>query len=167
MTTQQKVGATVFTSPSELELVATRDFDAPRELVWEAFTKSEHVPHWMLGPEGMTMPVCEIDFRPGGKWHFVWRMPNGEEMEMRGEYREIFPPQRLVNTELWVGGGWPETINTLILTEENGRTKTVSTVLYPSKEAREAAIGTGMEEGWAASYDRLDEYLKRIGQPSV
>ncbi len=163
MTTQQKVGATIFTTPSGLELVATRAFDAPRRLVWDAFTKPEHVPHWMLGPEGMSMPVFEIDLRPGGEWHFVWRMPDGEQMEMRGVYREVVPPERLVHTELWVGADWPETINSLVLTEENGKTVTVSTVLYPSKDAREAALGTGMKEGWAASYDRLDEYLKTIG----
>jgi uncharacterized protein YndB with AHSA1/START domain len=156
--TANKVGVTTFTTPSDREIVATRVVDAPRKLVWEAWTNPEHVPHWMLGPEGWTMPVCEIDLRPGGEWDFVWRQPDGTEMEMRGAYREIVPPERLVQTESW-GGDWPETLNTLVLTEKGGKTTMRCTVLYPSKEARERALGTGMTEGWSASYDRLDEYL--------
>src|ERR687885_209634 len=110
MATVNKVGSTTFTMPSDAEIVATRVFDAPRRLVWEAHTSPEHVPHWMLGPEGWTMPVCEIDLRPGGAWHFVWRRADGtEEFEMRGEYREIVPPERLVYTERW-GGEWPEAL---------------------------------------------------------
>ena len=104
------------------------------------------------------MPVCEIDLRPGGSWHWVWRSSDGAEMEMRGVYREVVAPERLVNTESW-GGQWPETLNTTLFTEEKGRTTLVSTVRYPSKEARDAAMKTGMEDGWAASYDRLDAYL--------
>jgi len=107
------------------------------------------------------MPVCEIDLRRGGGWHFVWRQPDGAEMEMRGVYREITPPERLVNTESW-GGDWPETLNTVVLTEEDGKTKMVASVLYPSNEARERALGTGMKEGWSQSYDRLEEYLRTI-----
>jgi uncharacterized protein YndB with AHSA1/START domain len=161
MATANKVGTTTFTTPSDRELVATRVFDAPRNLVWEAHTVPEHVSQWLLGPEGWTMPLCEIDLRPGGAWHFVWRGPDGTEMEMRGEYREVTPPERLVNTEAW-GDEWPETLNTLVLTEEDGKTTISTTVLYPSKEAREAAIGTGMKEGWSVSYDRLDGYLATI-----
>jgi len=150
---------TTFTTPTDRELVATRVFDAPRRLVWDAWTNPKRVPQWMLGPEGWTMPVCEIDLRPGGAWHFVWRQPDGTEMEMRGAYREIVAPERLVSTESW-GGDWPETLNTLVLTEEDGKTTTVCTVLYPSKETRDKALGTGMKEGWAQSYDRLDESLR-------
>jgi uncharacterized protein YndB with AHSA1/START domain len=150
---------TVFTTPSDCELLATRAFDAPRELVWKAWTDPAVVPHWMIGPDGWSMPVCEIDLRPGGRWHFVWRDSAGASMEMNGEYREIEPPVRLVNTECW-GGDWAETLNTLVLTEENGRTLTRCCSLYPSKEARERALGTGMTEGWAMSYDRLERWLK-------
>ncbi len=158
MAPRSEVGVTMFTTPSDREIAATRMVDAPRELVWEASTSPEHAPHWMTGPEGWTMPVCEIDLRPGGAWHFVFRGPDGTEAEMRGVYEEIARPERLVNTESW-GGDWPETLNTLVLTEEGGKTKIVSTVLYPSKEARDRALGTGMREGWSASFDRLDEYL--------
>ncbi|MBC7790858.1 MAG: SRPBCC family protein [Anaerolineae bacterium] len=158
MATANNVGATVFTTPSDREIAATRVVDASRSMVWDMWTKPEHVPHWMTGPQGWTMPVCDIDLRPGGEWRFVWRQADGSEMEMRGVYREIMPPERLVNTESW-GGEWPETLNTLLLTEKNGKTTMNSTVLYPSREARDAALGTGMKEGWSMSYDRLDEYL--------
>jgi uncharacterized protein YndB with AHSA1/START domain len=107
------------------------------------------------------MPVCEIDLRPGGAWHFVWRQADGTEMSMRGVYREIIPPERLVSTESW-GDGWPETVNTLILTEKDGKTTTTVTVLYPSKEARDKALQTGMKEGVAASHDRLAELLASL-----
>ena len=139
----------------------TRVFDAPRRLVWEAWTNPEHLPHWMLGPSGWTMPVCEIDLRPGGAWHFVWRHADGNEMEMRGVYREVTPPERLVSTESW-GGDWPETLNTLILAEQDGKTTITQRVLYPSKEAREAALRTGMKHGVSLSFNRLDEHLRTI-----
>jgi uncharacterized protein YndB with AHSA1/START domain len=162
MSRTNKANATTITTPSDLEIVMTRAFDAPRRLVWEAWTNPEHVPHWMLGPEGWTMPVCEIDLRPGGEWHFVWRKADGAEMGMRGIYKEVVPYERLVNTESW-GPDWPETLNTLLLTEENGRTMTTSIMLYPSKETRDAALQTGMKEGVEVSYDRLAEYLRTIG----
>jgi uncharacterized protein YndB with AHSA1/START domain len=147
--------------PSDREIAMTRVFDAPRRLVFEAWTKPEHVPNWMLGPPGWTMPVCEMDLRPGGAWHYVWRKSDGSEMEMRGVFREIVPPERLVSTESW-GGDWPETINTVTLTEENGKTIMTLTVLYPSKDARDAALQTGMKDGVAESFNRLAEYLRTI-----
>lgn len=159
--THSEVGVTTFTTLSDRELVATRVVDAPRSLVWDCWTSTKHVPHWMTGPEGMTMPVCEIDLRKDAEWHFVWRAPDGSEMEMRGLYREIAAPERLVSTESW-GGDWPNTLNTLVLTEVDGKTTMTCTILYPSKEAREAALATGMKEGWSASYDHLDTYLPQI-----
>ena len=150
--------ATTLTTPSDREIVITRVVAAPRQLVFEAYTNPAHVPQWMLGPEGWTMPVCEIDLRPGGAWHFVWRRSDGTEMGMRGVYQEIVPPERLVSTESW-GGDWPETLNTLLLSEENGKTTITQRVRYASKEARDAALRTGMLEGMSVSFDRLAEYL--------
>jgi len=158
MASVTKSSETTFTTPSDREIVMTRVVNAPRRLVWDAWTKPEHLPHWMLGPAGWTMPVCEIDLRPGGTWHFLWRKSDGSELEMRGAYKEIAPPDRLVSTESW-GGDWPETLNTLILTEKDGKTTISQTVLYPSKEARDAATKTGMKDGVSESYDRLAEYL--------
>jgi uncharacterized protein YndB with AHSA1/START domain len=161
MTTANETGATRFTTPSDREIAMTRVFDAPRALVFEAWTTPEHVSQWMLGPEGWSMPVCEIDLRPGGRWRMVWRREDGSEMDMGGEYREVSPPERLVNTEAW-GGDWPETVNTLTLSEENGKTTITQTVLYPSPEARDAALETGMRDGVNTSYARLDELLRKM-----
>jgi uncharacterized protein YndB with AHSA1/START domain len=149
------------TTPGDRETRVKRVFDAPRKLVFEAWTNPKYVPRWMLGPPGWTMPVCEIDLRVGGAWHFVWRRDDGTEMEMRGVYREVTPPSRLVTTENW-GGNWPETVNTLDLTEEVGRTTMIQTILYPSKEAREAALATGMKKGMALSFDRMEEQLPKM-----
>ncbi len=161
MATQRKVGATTFTTPSDRELLMTRVVDAPRKRVFETWTDPQHLPRWMLGPEGWTMPVCEIDLRPGGAWHFVWRRSDGTEMGMQGEYREIAPPDRLVFTERW-GGDWPETLNTLVFSEEKGRTTIQCTVLYASKEVRDRALETGMEDGVSLSFDRLAEHLRTM-----
>ena len=150
--------ATSLTTPSDREIVITRVVDAPRNLVFDVWTKPEHVAHWMVGPQGWTMPVCEIDLRPGGAWHFVWRSADGAELAMRGVYREVVPPERLVCTESW-GSDWPETLNTLLLSEEHGRTMIRQHILYVSKEARDAALKTGMESGMSESFDRLADYL--------
>jgi uncharacterized protein YndB with AHSA1/START domain len=161
MDMSDRIGVTIFTTPSDREFAMTRVFDAPRRLVWEAWTNTEHLPKWMLGPPGWTMPVCEIDLRPGGAWHFVWRQSDGTEMAMRGVYREVVPPERLVATESW-GGDWPETVNTLVLVEENGKTTMTQTILYASNEAREQALKTGMKGGVAQSFDRLAEHLRTL-----
>jgi uncharacterized protein YndB with AHSA1/START domain len=162
MATTTKVGATTFTMPSDREVVATRVFDAPRSLVFEAWTNPDYLPRWMLGPEGWTMPVCEIDLRPGGAWHFQWRHADGSEMSLHGVYKEIVPPERLVNTESW-GGDWPDTLNTVLLSEKNGKTTMTHTVLYASKAARDAAMKTGMKEGMNKSFNRLAEQLRTMG----
>jgi uncharacterized protein YndB with AHSA1/START domain len=157
MTTKPSA-ATTLTTPSDREIVVTRVVEAPRGLVFEAYTNPEHLPHWMLGPDGWTMPICEIDLRPGGAWHFVWRRADGTEMEMRGLYKEIVRPERLVSTESW-DDDWPETLNTLLLAEADGKTTITQRVLFASKEARDAALKTGMLEGMSQGFDRLDEYL--------
>ncbi len=164
MTTTSNLGATTFTTPSDREFAMTRVFDAPRRLVFAAWTSPEHLPHWMLGPDGWTMRVCDIDLRPGGAWHYVWTHSDGTSMEMSGVYQEITPPARVVSTERW-GGEWPETVNTLVLSEEDGKTTIVSTVLYPSKEARDAALATGMKEGVSLSFERLEGHLRTLASP--
>jgi uncharacterized protein YndB with AHSA1/START domain len=151
-------GATTFATPSDLEFSATRVFAAPRALVFDAWTKPEHLPRWMTGPDGWSMPVCEVDLRVGGAWRFAWRREDGGEMEIHGVYREIVPPERLVTTESW-GGDWPETVNTIVLTEQDGRTTVTQTTVFPSTEARDAALETGMRSGMTLSFDRLAAYL--------
>jgi uncharacterized protein YndB with AHSA1/START domain len=161
MAAAPELGVTAFTTPSDREIAMTRVFEVPRGLVWDAHTNPEHVTQWMLGPEGWTMPVCEIDLRRGGEWHFTWRRSDGSELDMRGEYREVVPPERLVSTESW-GEDWPETLNTLLLTEEDGKATLTSTMLYPSKDTRDAALETGMKDGATVSFDRLAEYLRTM-----
>ena len=148
------------TTRSDREILITRVFDAPRTLVFDCMSKPELVQRWLLGPPGWTMPVCEIDLRVGGRYRYVWRAPDGTEMGMGGVYREIVPPERIVQTELfdqdWTGG---ETVGTAVLTEKDSRTTLTITVLYSSKEARDGALRSGMTEGMSAGYDRLAELL--------
>ena len=158
--TASTIGETTFTTPSDREIEMTRLFDAPRELVFEALTNPDHVPNW-FGPRGWSVPVCEIDLRPGGMWRYVLRGRDGEELGMSGVYREIAAPERLVSTESF--DDYPgESINTLTLTEEDGRTRYTVTVLYSSKETRDAVLASGMSEGAAETLERLAEQLEAL-----
>jgi uncharacterized protein YndB with AHSA1/START domain len=156
-----RTGVTTYTTPSDREVVVTRVVSAPRRVVFEAFTNTRHVPNWLTGPEGWTMPVCEIDLRPGGTWRYVYRKDDGAEMTMQGSYREVAPPERLVWTESW-GPEWPETVNTVVFTEADGLTTITITVRYPTREARDAALETGMKEGMDQSFARLDALLEAV-----
>ena len=150
------------TTPTEREIVITRDFDAPRGKVWEAMTRPELLKRWLLGPPGWEMTVCEEDQRVGGGFLWAWRGPGGEAMAMRGVYREITPPERIVRSETFEFGCAAqagEQIGTLVLSERGGKTTLTLTVLDPSKEARDGAVASGMEQGMAAGYDRLEELL--------
>lgn len=155
-------GALKVTTPSDLEIVMTRVFDAPRERVWEAMTKSDLLKRWCSGPPGWEMVLCEQDLTVGGSFRHEWRGPEGEAMAMRGIYREVARPERIVRTSTFEFGCEPqsgEQLETLVLTEEGGRTTLTLTLLYPSKEARDATIASGMEEGAGATYDNLAELL--------
>ncbi|HKA08393.1 MAG TPA: SRPBCC family protein [Gemmataceae bacterium] len=161
----KKIGALQVTTPTDREIVMTRVVDAARDLVFEAMTKPELLQRWLLGPPGWTMPVCESDLKVGGTFRHVWRGPEGQEMAMRGVYREIVPPERIVRTESFefgceAQGG--EQLGTLVLTENGDKTTITLRVLFPSKEARDAAVASGMEHGVAAGYARLDEILAEI-----
>jgi uncharacterized protein YndB with AHSA1/START domain len=151
------------TPRGDREIVMTRDFDAPRELVFDAWTKPELLKRWLHGPDGWLLSVCEIDLRIGGRYRYVWQHTDGREMGMGGVYREIVPPERLVATELfdedWTAG---ETIGTLMFTEQAGKTTLTQTLLYSSREARDGVLKTGMADGVAASYDRLEDMLASI-----
>jgi uncharacterized protein YndB with AHSA1/START domain len=162
MTTATRTGITTYTTPTDNQIAATRVVDAPRRTVFEAWTNPKHVSQWLLGPDGWTMPVCEIDLRPGGAWRWVWRKADGREMAMSGFYKEVIRPERLVWTERW-GPEWPETTNTLELRESGGQTTMVMTMTYPSKDIRDKARATGMTGGMDVSFDRLDKFVKTIG----
>jgi uncharacterized protein YndB with AHSA1/START domain len=149
------------TTPGDRDLVMTRAFDAPRQLVYDAHTKPELVRQWLLGPPGWTMPVCEMDVRVGGTYRWVWKSErDGTTMGMGGVYREVTAPERLVTTEKFDEAWYPgESLNTLVLVEQGGRTTLTQTMRYESREAREAVIKSGMEKGVATSYDRLEDVL--------
>lgn len=148
------------TTPSEREIAMTRVFAAPRELVFDAWTKPELLTRWLGVREGWTMAVCEVDLRVGGAYRFVWRGADGSELGMGGVYREIDRPGRLVATEAFEQPWYPgEALDTMVLVEEDGKTTLTTTVLYESKEARDAVLRSGMERGVAQSYDNLDRVL--------
>ncbi len=150
-------------TPSDREIRLTRLFDAPRALVFEAMTRPEHVARWWgcLG-EGYSVPVCEIDLRPGGAWRFVNRTPGGEEAEFYGEYREVSPPDRLVFTEIFAPFPDSGSVVTAVYTEEAGKTRLTVTARYPSLEVRDLVIGSGMEKGAGISYDRLEDLVASL-----
>jgi len=155
-------------TPGDREIQVSRDFDAPRSLVFDAFTKPELVRRWLLGPPGWTMPVCEIDLRVGGSYRYVWRSEeDGSQMGIRGVFREIAPVERLVATERFDDAWYPgEALDTTVFEERRGITRTTITILYESQEARDAARRSGMEYGMAAGYDRLETLLPTLaGEP--
>ncbi|HEX4605507.1 MAG TPA: SRPBCC family protein [Candidatus Angelobacter sp.] len=156
-------GKLQITTPSDRELAMTRVFNAPRRLVFEALTKPELVKQWLLGPPGWTMPVCEIDLRVGGKYRYVWRnVSNGTDMGMGGVYREIVAPERLMVTEKFDQAWYPgEAVGTSVLTEQGGKTTLTQTMLYDSRETRDAVLKSPMETGVAASYDRLEDLVEK------
>ena len=142
------------------ELVMTRAFDAPRALVFEALTKPELVKRWLGVFGNWTMPVCEIDLKVGGKYRYVWRGPDGATMGMGGVYREIARPEKIVATERFDDAWYPgEALDTTVLREKDGKTTLTVTVLYESRDARDAVLKSPMEQGAAQTYDNLEQLL--------
>ena len=155
-------GSLQVTTPSDREVCMTRSFNAPRDLVFAAWTKPELVMRW-LGVEAWPMVVCEIDLRVGGVLRYVWRNKDGTDMGINGVFQQIVPPERLVHTELfeedWTDG---ETQVTTTFTEQDGRTTVSMVILYASKAARDGAMKTGMADGMAEGYRSLDILLANI-----
>lgn len=149
------------TLPSDREIVLSRVFDAPRELVFEAFSKPEHVAHWW-GQKNSTLASCEIDFRPGGTWRFVERDANGNEFGFHGEIRDIAPPERIVQTFEFEGMPGHVSVETMVLDDldQGRRTRVTVTSRFDSVEDRDGMLQSGMEQGASESYDRLAEYLR-------
>jgi uncharacterized protein YndB with AHSA1/START domain len=162
----KNVGNLKITTPTDREIVMTRVFDAPRKLVYEAFTTPALLKRW-LGVFGRwSLAVCEVDLRVGGVCRYVWRDTEGKEMGMRAVFREVAAPERLVSTEKfddpWYEG---EAVGTNQFVEQNGKTTLTNTLLYASKEVRDAVLQIPMEQGIAASYDKLNELLKGYTTP--
>jgi uncharacterized protein YndB with AHSA1/START domain len=147
--------------PSDREIAMTREFDAPRDLVFTAFSSAEHMAQWW-GPRDMQIPVCEVDFRPGGAWHAVHRDPSGTEYGFHGEYREIVRPERIVWTFEFEGMPGHISVETLVFEDLGDRTRLVGTSIFDSAAARDGMLQSGMEAGATESYERLAEYLRTL-----
>jgi uncharacterized protein YndB with AHSA1/START domain len=150
--------ALTLTFPSDRETVITRAFNAPRRLVFDAWTMPEHVRHW-YGPRHLTLTVCEIDLRPGGAWRYVVQAPDGSEYGFSGEYREIAPPERPVYTEGFEAMPGADYLVTTTFDEQDGKTTLTSRLLYKSQEHRDGHLNSGMEPGMRETLERLDEHL--------
>jgi len=157
------------TAHGDREIVVTRVFDAPRRLVFDAYTKPELLKKWLLGPDGWSMPVCETDLRAGGKYRYVWRNEtDGSEMGMGGVYREVAPPERIVATEVFDEAWYPgEAVDTIVLVEQKGQTTLTQTILYDSSATRDAVLKSPMQVGMAASYDKLEKFLPSLGREAL
>ena len=154
------------TTPSDREIAMSREFDAPRHLVYQAFTTPALLKRWLLGPDGWALVVCDLDLRVGGKYRYVWRRErDGVEMGMGGTYIEVVAPERYAATEKFDQAWYPgEARATTTLTEQGGRTTVTTRVLYESKEARDVVLKSPMEEGVEAGYDRLAEFLAGLAK---
>jgi uncharacterized protein YndB with AHSA1/START domain len=155
--------------PSDREVRVTRSFNAARPLVYRAYTEPALVQRWLLGPPGWSMPVCEMDVRVGGRYRWRWRSDeDASEFGFAGTFREVQPPARLVHTQTYdpgtVGDSHPrnEALVTVTFAEDGGRTTVTTLIDFGSKEARDAAVATGMTDGMEQSYQLLDRLL---GEP--
>ena len=134
------------TTPSDKEIVSTRVFDAPRDLVFEAHSSCEHMSHWW-GPRKYEFVSCELDFRPGGAWRIVHRGPEGDIPGFRGEFREIVRPERIVWTFEWEGVPGHVSVQTATFEEQDGKTLITATAVFDTVEDRDGMLQSGMEEG--------------------
>ena len=157
------------TAHGDREIVVMRVFDAPRRLVFDAYTKPELVKTWLLGPDGWSMPVCEIDLRVGGKYRYVWKNDSdGCEMGMGGIYREVVAPERIVGTEVFDEAWYPgEAVDTIVLIERDGKTTLTQTIDYDSRATRDAVLKSPMQYGMAMSYDRLEKFLPAVQREAL
>jgi uncharacterized protein YndB with AHSA1/START domain len=157
--------------PSDREVVVTRSFNAKRGLVWEAYTNPKLMKRWLLGPPGWSMPVCEMDVRVGGRFRWVWRSDeDGSQFGFHGVFEEVEEPAKIRHTEVYdpgdIGGSMGESgeaMVTLTLTENGGITTLETRIDYGSREARDAALSTGMTDGMEMSYQQLEELLEERG----
>jgi uncharacterized protein YndB with AHSA1/START domain len=143
------------TLPGDCEVRMTRSIDAPRERVYEAYTRPDLLKRW-LGPEGFEFAICDNDVVAGGRYRWLWRNAQGHELGMRGEYLKIVRPEEIVRSEIFeLSSNLIETIGRLRLTEQDGRTHAITDVLFPTRETRDSALAAGMDKGVAANFDRL------------
>lgn len=151
------------TTPSDLEIVTTREFDAPRDLVFEAHTSCEHMSRWW-GPRRYEVASCEMDFRPGGKWRIVHRSPEGEEEHgFRGDFLEIVRPEKITWTFEYEAFPGSISVQTLTLEENEGTTTLAAHIKCDTVQERDGMLRSGMTDGASETYDRLEEYIGELG----
>jgi uncharacterized protein YndB with AHSA1/START domain len=149
-------GAAQVTLPAEDQLLITREFDAPKHLVYKAYTTPDLVRRWWSGERG-AVTTCEIDLRVGGTWRYVMVANEGFEVAFHGEYREIVPNERIVMTEVYEGMPDAEAVDHITFTEEEGRTTLTMLVQHRNQEERDAHLNSGMEAGMQEAMDRLEQ----------
>jgi uncharacterized protein YndB with AHSA1/START domain len=154
-------GTAVVTLPADTQILITREFDAPRRLVYKAWTTPELVKRWWSGDRGV-VTIADVDLRVGGAWRYVMTANGGFEVAFHGEYREIVPNERIVSTETYEGMPDAEAINTITFTEEDGRTTLTILVQHPNKESRDAHINSGMEGGMQEAMDHLEAVARSL-----
>ncbi len=150
----------VVAEPGSHQIVITRSFDAPRDLVFKAFTDPEAIPRWWGQRDNQTV-VDELEARPGGRWRFVQRADDGSENGFHGVYHDLVAPERIVYTFEWEGLPGHVLLETITLEEQDGRTHMTDASVFQSVSDRDGMLQSGMESGAAESMDRLDEYLAR------
>src|SRR5438270_861683 len=153
--------ATKVTLPSDTEILITREFDGPRELVFKAMTDPDLIPRWW-GPRGHTTRVDKMDVRPGGAWRFISGTSAADETAFRGEYREIKAPERIVQTFEWEPMAGHVSVETATFTERDGHTVLTIRTAFTSREDRDGMIQSGMEKGLAETHDRFAELLAEL-----
>jgi uncharacterized protein YndB with AHSA1/START domain len=158
MTSQQQAQAATITTPTEREIHIERVFDAPRDRVFAAFTDPALIPSWW-GPRNTTAVVDQMDVRAGGSWRFVIRDADGSETGFRGTYREVTPPERIVQTFEWEGMPGHVSVETATFEDLGDRTRLVTTSTFHTTEERDGMLASGMERGLNETYARFDELL--------
>lgn len=153
----------IIAEPGKTSFTTRRIVDAPRALVFDAFTKCEHLKNWM-GPKSLTMVSCESDLRAGGRYRFVFRGPDGSEVGFSGEFKEVARPERVVRTFVFEPIPDAAALETLELTEADGKTTITTTTLHKTVENRDGHVNSGMEAGMTEGYARLDELLAGLLQ---
>jgi len=149
-------GTATVTLPADDQILITREFDAPRHLVFTAYTTPELVRRWWAGKRG-EVTSCEIDLRVGGAWRYVMTANGGYEVAFHGEYREIVPDERIVSTEVFEGAPESEVVNVVTFAETDGRTTLELLTQCPDQETRDAIMGSGMEGGMQEGMDLLEQ----------
>ena len=149
-------GTAMVTLPTDTQILITREFDAPKHLVYKAWTTPEHIKRWWSGDRG-EVTIAEVDLRVGGSWRYVMTANGGFEVAFHGEYREIVPNERIVSTEIFEGMPEGEAVNTHMFTEKDGRTTLTLLVQHTSQEFRDAVINSGMEAGMQEAMDHLEQ----------